>query len=168
MKKKLLVGVAFAFVALSAKASSGVVPMGQDTYMVSAQSITGFASAGSVKADIYKEGAAYCVGLGKQFQPISDHGIDGVPGRSLASAEIQFRCLDKGDPELNRPTMKPIANVRIETEVHEKIEVQDKRTDPTARTDDIYTSLKKLKELLDSGVITQQEFDDQKKKILSK
>lgn len=32
---------------------------------------------------------------------------------------------------------------------------------------DMYTELKKLKELLDSKVITQDEFDAQKKKILS-
>lgn len=168
MTIKLSSGVLCTFLALSAHASSGVVPMGQDTYMISAQSFTGFSSAGSVKAEIYKEGSAYCVGLGKQFQPVNDHGVDGVPGRALASAEVQFRCLDKGDPELNRPTMKPIANVRIENEVHEKIEIQDKRVSPGGGVDDLYSSLKKLKELLDSGIISQQEFDEQKKKILAK
>ena len=35
-------------------------------------------------------------------------------------------------------------------------------------TGDMYTELKKLKELLDSKVITQNEFDAQKKKILAK
>ena len=157
-----------AFWTLAANASSGVVPMGQDTFMISAQSLTGLASAGSVKADIYREGSAYCASLGKEFQPVSDHGVDGVFGRSLASAEVQFRCLSKGDAELRRPTMKPIANVRIENEVHEKVEMQDKRGKPPEGTDDMYTSLKKLKELLDSGILTQQEFEDQKKKILTR
>lgn len=35
------------------------------------------------------------------------------------------------------------------------------------KSDDIYTELKKLKELLDAGIITQYEFDARKKKILS-
>lgn len=58
--------------------------------------------------------------------------------------------------------MKPIANVRIESDIREKkdIQVQDSA--------DMYTKLKRLKELLDSGVITQSEFDAQKQKILAK
>lgn len=130
--------------------------------MISKQSSTGFHSAGSVKSDIYKEGFEYCVSQGKEFQPVNDRGVDGVPGRSFASAEVQFRCLSKGDAELSRPTMKPIANIRIETDIREKkdIRVQD--------AGDLYTELKKLKDLLDTGTITQAEFDIQKKKILEK
>ncbi|MDR3452634.1 MAG: SHOCT domain-containing protein [Rhodoferax sp.] len=165
MKRLLTTG--FLLFSAFAYASSGVVPMGQDTFMISAQSFTGFSSAGSVKADIYKEGSAYCATLGKEFQPVNDHGVDGVPGRSFASAEVQFRCLNKGDPELSRPTMKPIANVRIESDAREKVEIRDKRDGRSQGIDDMYASLKKLKDLLDSGIITQQEFDEQKKKILA-
>ncbi len=157
--KKASIGIA---IVLTGCVSSGVVPMGQDTFMISKQSSTGFHSAGSVKADIYREGSEYCSNQGKIFQPINDHGVDGVPGRSFASAEVQFRCLSKGDAEISRPTMKPIANVRIESDIREKkdIQVQDSA--------DMYTKLKRLKELLDSGVITQSEFDAQKQKILAK
>ena len=157
--KRIIIALA---VSLAGCASSGVIPMGQDTFMISKQSSTGFHSAGSVKADIYREGSTYCMSQGKEFQPVNDHGVDGVPGRSFASAEIQFRCLSKGDPELSRPTMKPIANIRIENDIREKkdIHVQD--------SGDIYTELKKLKDLLDSKAITQEEFDAQKKKILAK
>ena len=76
---------------LAGCSSSGVIPMGKDTFMISKQSSTGFHSAGSVKADIYREGYNYCVSQGKEFQPVSDRGVDGVPGRSYANAEIQFR-----------------------------------------------------------------------------
>jgi hypothetical protein len=41
-----------------------------------------------------------------------------------------------------------------------------KNTEATAqKTDDIYTEFKKLKELLDYGIITQTEFDARKKKL---
>jgi Short C-terminal domain len=149
-------------VLLTGCASSGVIPMGQDTFMISKQSSTGFHSAGSVKADIYKEGSAYCASQGKEFQPVNDHGVDGVPGRSFASAEVQFRCLTKGDAELRRPTMKPIPNIRIENDIREKKEIT------VQGTGDMYTELKKLKELLDAGIITPAEFDAQKKKIMGK
>lgn len=58
--------------------------------------------------------------------------------------------------------MKPIPNIRIENNIREKkdIHIQDSR--------DMYSELKKLKDLLDTGAITQAEFETQKKKILDK
>ena len=53
-----------------------------------------------------------------------------------------------------------IPTVRVERD--DKVEI--KSTGPP----DLYTELKKLKDLLDSGVITQEEFDAQKKKLLAK
>jgi Short C-terminal domain len=130
--------------------------------MISKQSSTGFHSAGSVKAEIYQEGSAYCANQGKEFQPVSDHGVDGVPGRSFANAEVQFRCLSKGDQELSRPTMRPIANIRIENDIREKKDIR------IQSSGDMFVELKKLKDLLDTGVITQAEFEVQKKKILDR
>jgi hypothetical protein len=46
--------------------------------------------------------------------------------------------------------------------------VQDEAPAPaTAPAQDTYGDLMKLKELLDAGVLTQEEFDAQKQKILS-
>lgn len=42
----------------------------------------------------------------------------------------------------------------------------DFKSKPAASQDDIYDKLKKLKDLLDSGAITQEEYDAQKKKLL--
>ena len=140
-------------------ASSGVVPIGQDTFMISKQSSTGYHSAGSVKAEIFTEANAYCLGQGKSLQPVSDSGVDGVPGRSFANAELIFRCLMSGDSGLSRPTRTPVANVRIE-------QVNKIQESPSRPQEDTYTQLLKLKSLLDSKVITQEEFDEQKRRIL--
>jgi hypothetical protein len=140
-------------------ASSGVVPIGQDTYMISKQSSTGYHSAGSVKAEIFTEANTYCLGQGKSLQPVSDSGVDGVPGRSFANAELTFRCLVSGDSGLSRPTRTPVANVRIE-QVNKIQEIS------TRQQEDTYTQLLKLKSLLDSKVITQEEFDEQKRRVL--
>lgn len=43
---------------------------------------------------------------------------------------------------------------------------EPKQDAPVQKTDDIYTELRKLKKLLDDGIITQAEFDAKKKKIL--
>ena len=95
-------------------ASSGPVPMGQDTFMITKQSSTGFHSGASVKADIYREAGEHCMKIGKQLQPVSDRQVDGMPGRSFANAEIVFRCLSQTDAELSRPTIKQVPNLIIE------------------------------------------------------
>jgi hypothetical protein len=99
---------------LTACASSGPVPIGKDTYMISKQSSTGFHSGGSVKADIYREANEFCIKKGLEFQPVKENSKDGVPGYAFANAEVVFRCLISGDAEINRPTLKPMPNVIIE------------------------------------------------------
>jgi hypothetical protein len=140
-------------------ASSGVIPIGQDTFMISKQSSTGFHSASSVKAELFAEANTYCIGQGKMLQPVSDNGVDGVPGRSFANAELMFRCLVAGDSALGRPTRTAVPNVRIE---------QINKSEPSSvpSNEDTYTKLIKLKSLLDSKVITQEEFDEQKRRSL--
>lgn len=77
--------------------------MGKDTFMISDHSLTGFDSGASVKADLYREANSYCASLDKEFQPVNDRAVDGQPGRSFANAEVVFRCLPHGDPEIHRP-----------------------------------------------------------------
>lgn len=95
--------------------STGVVPTGPDTFMVAKQSSTGFHSGASVTADLYREAGEYCAGMGKRILPVNVAAVDGVPGRSFANSNLEFRCLYEGDPELRRPNMTPVPNVRIET-----------------------------------------------------
>lgn len=144
--------------------SSGPVPIGQDTYM-SSKNAAPQAAVSSLQTDLYLEGNKFCQDKGMEFQPLSEQGVDGIMFVRNTSAQIKFRCLQKGDPELNRPMMRPIANVRIENNIQEKKEAKEI---PAQQSDDMYVELKKLKELLDTGVITQAEFDTKKKKILDR
>lgn len=99
-------------VLLAGCTSSGPVPMGKDTFMITKQSPTGFHSGGSVKADIFREANEYCVSQGLQFQPISNKSKDGIVGFAFANAEVTFRCLADGDSEIKRPV--PVPDVIIE------------------------------------------------------
>jgi hypothetical protein len=59
MKKFLFI---VATVYLVGCASSGPVPIGKDTYMISKQSAGGaFVSSGSVKADVFREANQFCI-----------------------------------------------------------------------------------------------------------
>ena len=138
--------------------NSGVRPIGQDTFMVSRQAATGFSGSGTLKAEAFKEASDYCTKFGKQMQVVNTQ--EAQPPYILGNfpkAEVQFMCLSSSDSEFKRPKLLPTARV---LEVKQGGEI-------TPATSDSYSKLKKLKELLDSGVITQDEFTSEKKKVLA-
>lgn len=153
--------------------------MGQNLFTMSKTSpACGFRDAGGVKADLFQEMSEFCTSRNLFPEVVTIEALDGVIGRRCASATIEFRCVTtasrdpyaptgtRPDRDMNRnPSTasdrgqfgrKPDEPVRIQQEV--------KLQEP----DDIYSELKKLKELLDAKIITQDEFDARKKKILAK
>jgi len=86
---------------LAACAHSGVVPVGPDTYMI-ANSEWGLTSGGYQKARAVAEGSKYCGSIGREILVLSTQENDVSFGKTPA-AEVRFRCLLRGDPELTRP-----------------------------------------------------------------
>jgi len=96
-------------------ASSGPVPIGKDTFMISKQSAGGmFVAASSIKVEIIKEAYAFCGSENKVFQLVNSQEVPSIPGR-MPSAEIHFMCLAEGDGEIKRPKMQRGADTIIET-----------------------------------------------------
>jgi hypothetical protein len=97
-------------------ANSGVVPIGQDTYMVSRQAATGFSGMGTLKAEAFREASQYCTGNGKSVQVVNT--TEAQPPFILGNfpkAEVQFMCLNKGDADLQRPKLQKGPDTVIET-----------------------------------------------------
>lgn len=65
-------------------------------------------------------------------------------------------CLDENDPELVRPKLQKDNGVSVKIN-------KDITNDET----DVYSELIKLKDLLDKGIITEDEFTQQKTKLLN-
>jgi hypothetical protein len=86
---------------LGACAHSGVVKAGPDTYMI-ANSEWGFTSGGYQEAKAVDEGSKYCDSIGREILVLHSAQNDVSFGKTPA-AEVRFRCLLKGDPELTRP-----------------------------------------------------------------
>ena len=109
-------GAAVVSLLISACASyTGVVPMGQDTFMIAKQQATGFPGLGNMKAEIIAEASQHCAGLGKELQIVSMHETQ--PPYILGSyprSEIQFMCLAAGDRELQRPRLEKAPETAIE------------------------------------------------------
>lgn len=99
-----------------------------------------------------KDGTEY---LNYRFSETDDHAFMGV------TTPYYVRLINSKVDSYGRTgdfdsTQKP--TVRVETD--ENIKVQD--------SGDLYTELKKLKELRDEGILTEEEYQTQKKKALSK
>jgi hypothetical protein len=142
--------------------NSGVITIGQDTFMVSRQAATGFSGSGTLKAEALQEASQYCTKLGKSLQVVSTN--EASPPYILGNfpkAEIQFMCLDAKDAELNRPKLRKEADsvIEIKKEIHTK--------DESIKPNDVYAELIKLDDLRKKGIITDAEFDVQKKNLLN-
>ncbi|MFS0753479.1 hypothetical protein ABC383_02120 [Noviherbaspirillum sp. 1P10PC] len=87
-------------------ANSGVIPIGQDTYMVSRQAATGFSGSGTLKAEAFQEANQYCVSQNKMLQVVNTNEAQPpyVFG-NYPKAEVQFMCLTSADAELRRPKL---------------------------------------------------------------
>ena len=154
----------------SCASSSGPVATGPDTYMIS-RSKKGFSgNSGSVKAAALEEANQYCISRGKVMKVISSAQKDMVPFHSDALAEIHFKCLDPNDPELKQPINTGSLSTRVfrgdEDIKTISVEIENKQVGSTSN--DPYAELAKLGELKKNGVINDEEFETEKKKILSR
>lgn len=92
---KMTVIILSALLITACASSSGVVPVGSETYMIS-RSEKGFDTTGSrVKADALKEANEYCSSMGKTLEILKSTQKDMVPFKSDAQAEVEFKCIDK-------------------------------------------------------------------------
>ncbi|MDQ1831737.1 hypothetical protein [Massilia scottii] len=86
--------IALTAVLLAGCASSGPVQTGKDTYMIAKTSGGGmFVSGATVKADLIREGVAFCARNGKTLELISGEGKNAIPFARTSSAEISFQCV---------------------------------------------------------------------------
>ena len=113
MQKLAYLAILIATSVVAGCASSGPAPMGRDTYMLSSTGAWSWSSGGALKGDLFREADALCKSQGKQLMPVNTASRDGSFSQ-FAQAEIQFRCLAEGDPELARPALEAVPNVRIE------------------------------------------------------
>jgi Short C-terminal domain len=119
--------------------TTGSATPGNEVYRVFVQGATGFVSMGSVREDAEQRAKDFCDRKGKAVESLSETTAN--PPYILGNfprIEIVFDCVAVAGPATAAMSEDPK-----------------------------YTKLVNLKKLLDTGVITQQEFDQEKAKILS-
>jgi len=79
---------------LAACASSGVIPTGPDTYMLTKTSAGGvFVSGSSVKSDLYIEANKFCASKGLAVDTVDATSKNAIPFARMPSAELHFKCV---------------------------------------------------------------------------
>ncbi len=77
-----------------ATGTDGVVPIGQDQYMIGGLGKFTEYSGSAVKARMFQDAAKYCAEKNRVMAPGDSTGKDSSLN-TYASAEVQFRCLPK-------------------------------------------------------------------------
>ncbi len=103
----------FACAAL-AGCSTGVVPAGPQTYMISA-SVPFVTTSGPARAKAYKQAGEWCARRGLVMVPVSIDAQPGVLGQRVSETTMVFRAVPPGDREIQRPNLeKPDVIQRVQ------------------------------------------------------
>ena len=135
--------------------------------MITRQAATGFSGSGTLKAEALQEAAQFCATQGKQMKVVAI--TEAQPPYILANfpkAEVVFKALDAGDPELkNEPVIDPSGSrLKVGERPPERAAIDINEKQSTAG--DLYTKLSQLDDLHKKGILTDAEFEAEKKKIL--
>lgn len=116
MKKSLIlapVALAAALLLAACGGSTGVLPVGPDTYTISAAYRPMAGGGQAAQREVLTEGNTFCAQQGKTLSFLQ-MGPTPVAFDQPIGYSATFRCLAPGDPELRRPAIVPAPNVVVE------------------------------------------------------
>ena len=153
--------------ALAACASADIVPMGTDTCMISQTSAGGvFTNMGTLKAEVMQRANSFAESKGKVAIPVAAREQAAIPGIRMPNFEYQFRLVDRSDPRATGVGLLKSPDVLIENRGQAPSVVVVPQSKEPARSPDVYTELLKLDDLRKRGIITEAEFEAQKRRLL--
>ncbi|HTZ21241.1 MAG TPA: SHOCT domain-containing protein [Opitutaceae bacterium] len=157
-----------------------IVSLGHDTYSLTRWATNGFTrKTDKIQTQALEDAAAYCAKLHKELKVLSTTADKpAVPLTGFASVKVVFKALDANDPELHAPVAVTIPGTATPMYVQPAAApgyVQPaaapavaENAPPKTATDVLYSDLTKLDDLRKRGVLTEEEFQAQKKKLLEK
>jgi len=144
----------------AARADADVVPLGNDTYSITREARTAFTrDLDKLKAKASDDAAKFCAAQGKQLKVVSLSGNAPGFGLGYAKAKIIFMALNPGDPKLTGEATPaaPAASAASAAPPPGHLS-----------TDELYAELVKLDDLRKKNILTDDEFQAEKKKLLSR
>ncbi len=157
------------------RADADVVPVGNDTYTITCEARTAFTrDPDKLRDKANDEAAKYCADHGKQLKVVSLTSKVPMFGTGYARAKITFMALDAGDPRLSNaaPAAAPVyAAAPAYTAAPAAVMAAPAAPPPPPprlNTDELYNELVKLDDLRKKGILTDDEFQAEKRKLLTR
>lgn len=142
----------------SAETIAKLTSLGDNTYAAVREAKTAFnRDTNALKAAALEDAKTYCAEHKKELKVISTAIEKPWFSTGFASAKVIFMALEPGDPELSRQP-EPIAAALPPSSA----------TYTQTPTGDLYTDLLKLDDLRKRGLLTDKEFEHEKKKLLKR
>jgi len=152
-----------------------VVALGNDTYAITCQAKTAFdRDADHLKDDATAAANNYCASLGRDMRLVSLTSDVPLFATGYAKAKIVFKAVKPGTPELATAEAAPAvaaAPAPAPAPVYAPAPAPAPAAAPAAKslsTDELYDKLVKLDELRKKGILSDEEFQAEKRKLLNK
>ncbi len=153
-----------ALVLAACAANPGIVEMSPGTYILSREDKGGiFGNPSAMHAAVIQEANKFAASKGMVAIPITTHETPLYPGH-FATFDYQFRLVAPDSPDAKSTPMVQRPDVVVQQTEHRTVEVQTNSAPPTR---DVYTELMKLDDLRKKGIITEEEFQTLKAKVLA-
>lgn len=110
----ITIGLCSIALALAACTDTGPIKIGPDTYAISTRVPLG--GPASAKGQALQEANAYCSTQGREILLQHEQSSECALHGGCGEAEIEFYCLQAGDPMLKRPALRAEPNQRIEVD----------------------------------------------------
>jgi hypothetical protein len=183
---RILSGLSLCLALVGCASNPRVISMGNNTYTVTREAATVFSrDTEALTAKAKEDAAKFCAAQGKQLKVVDIMVDKPFPTTGYAKAKIVFQAVDAGDSSLTsqpapvaaserpapvavpeRPAPITVGEKPTSSTVSERpapVEVSEK---PVAG--DLYTELIKLDDLRKRGILTEEEFQAEKKKVLNR
>jgi len=114
---------------------------------------------------VISDANSFAQSKGKVAIRITTHETPLEVGRQFSTFDYQFKLVDPNPPEARSTVLIQRPNVVIERNEKSNVDVQV--NDKSDKPKDLYTELLKLDDLHKRGILSDQEFEAQKKKLQS-
>lgn len=164
LRRSVVAAFAALLAGCASYSTSHVTPLGGNLYQVTRDAGTILSrNADKMKEAAQADAEKFCEQRGKQLQ-IVDVDLDKpMVGTGFVSVKVTFRALEPGETP---PPPPPSAPAMPASPAYAPAPMAAAATIPPP-SGDLYTALKKLEELRKEGILSQDEFDAEKKKILA-
>jgi hypothetical protein len=148
------------------------VPMGDNTFSITCQATNGFSrNTEKLREEAQADAERYCADHGKVLKIVTFSEEKPWPTLGYASAKIVFKALDAGDPELTAPVASAAPAAPAASPASPGAPAAAPTYVPAYTSTggfDLYTELNKLDDLRKRGLLTDKEFEHEKKKLLKR